>query len=88
MKNQAAQNPAGGASEPAAPSVPRAAAELSAGANQAAQNLAQLLEDHLQLPERRRAPGGRLYTKEESLEFYGEDGPSRWTQAEQAEEYK
>ena len=45
MKNQAAQNPAGGDSEPAAPSVPRAAAELSAGANQAKKRERELAEE-------------------------------------------
>ena len=80
--------PAGGASEPAGGSAGRPIHELTAAADQAAENLARMLDEHLMLPERREAPDGRLYTEEEFRELYGEGSASRWEAAERVQEYK
>ena len=73
-------NQAGGASEPAGRSDPRTVDDLTAAANQAAENLARMLDEHLMLPERRQAQDGRLYTEEEFRDWYGEDSARRWEQ--------
>ena len=64
----------GGTSEPIDPEMSRGAAELMEGAKEAAESLANLLEDQPKPMERRKARNGYLYTKEQFLAFYGEDG--------------
>ena len=85
---QALPNQAGGASEPAGRSASRPVDELTAAANQAAEKLARMLDEHLMLPERREAQDGYLYTEEEFREWYGEDSARRWEAAGRPEEYK
>ena len=71
----------GGASEPTGPT-------LTGGARNAAQSLANMLEDQPRPPTRRKARNGYLYTKEEFLAHYGEDGTDQWDEADEPDEYK
>ena len=73
------------ASKPAAAS--RDASELTEGAEKAAKDLANLLEDQPKRPVRRKARNGYLYTKDEFLDFYDDEGEDRWEVADQTEEY-
>ena len=59
------------ASDPAAAS--RDASELTDGAEKAAKDLANLLEDQPKRSVRRKARDGYLYTKDEFLDFYDDD---------------
>ena len=73
------------ASEPAVAS--HDASELTAGAEKAAKDLANLLQDEPQQPIRRKARDGFLYTKHEFLNFYNDEGEDMWEVADQTEEY-
>ena len=75
----------GGASEPTGSHRP--AAELTGGAKEAAQSPADTLEDQPKRTDRRKARDGYLYTKEEFLAHYGEDGHDRREEADQADEH-
>ena len=91
-----------GASEPTGPSGPPVAAEpaptdpasardapgLTEAADKAAQSLADMLEDQPKYADRRPAPAGFLYSKEEFLDYYGDDGHDRWEEADQIDEYQ
>ena len=69
------------------PTGPRGAAELTEGAQNAAQFLANVLEDQPKRPDRRKASNGYLYSKEEFLAWYGDDvGHERWEEADQIED--
>ena len=51
--------------------------------------LANILEDQPKHPDRRKASDGLLYSKEEFIEWYGDDvGHGRWEEADQLEEYQ
>ena len=45
-------------------------------------------EDQPKRPERRRAPDGYLYSIEEFLNYYGDDGYDRWEEASRVDEYE
>ena len=47
-----------------------------------------MLDEHLMLPERRKAQDGYLYTAEEFRDYYGEDSARWWEAAARPEEYK
>ena len=73
--------PGGGALEPAG-------LTLTEAANSAAQGLAALLEGQPRRTPRRKAPDGLLYTKDEFLAHYEDDGVERWANADEIEEYE
>ena len=77
-----------GALEPTGPTISRDAAELAGGAKGAAQSLADRLEDQPKRTDRRKARDGYLYSKEEFLDHYGEDGHDWWDEADQTDEYE
>ena len=72
------------ASDPAVAS--HDASELTAGAEKEAEDLANLLKDQPQQPVRRKARDGVLYTKEDFLNFYKDEGMNMWDVAAQTEE--
>ena len=51
-------------------------------------DLENLLEDQLRQPIRRKARNGFLYTKNEFLDFYKEEGENMWEAAEQTEGFE
>ena len=65
----------------------RDTAELTGGAKEAARSLADTLEDQTKRTDHRKARVGYLYTKEEFLAQYGEDGHDWWEEADQTDEY-
>ena len=81
---QRATSASSDASDPAAAS--RDASELTAGAEKE-EDMANLIKDQSQHPVRRKARDGVLYTKEEFLDFYKDDGSNMWDVADQTKEF-
>ena len=81
---QRATSASSDASDPAAAS--RDASELTAGAEKE-EDMANLIKDQSQHPVRRKARDGVLYTKEEFLDFYKDDGLNMWDVADQTKEF-
>jgi len=65
----------------------RDASELTAGAEQASKDFANLLEDQPKQPVRRKANDGLLYSKPEFINFYENEGVDMWESAEPTEEF-